>query len=116
MDNSQLYFNSFSLFVAVVVGFVATLSIMLDARKLRGGVLEKVYHKFAIGMFIIMASFVILIVKKWDVDLVFMKLRDLLYIVGYLMLAMGARSFIKKVTNTGGSFQSEQLKKEKNKQ
>lgn len=94
-----LMINSITLWLAVAVGIIATASIFWDAKQFKGGVLEKFYHYFGFGMFLILAGLVVLIVKPWDVDLALLRLHDIFYIIGFLIIIIGAKKIIKAYKN-----------------
>ena len=91
----NIIFNSLTLWLAVAIGIVATASVFWDARQFKGGKLERVYFYFGLGMFFLLAGMVVLIVRPWDVDLVLFRLRDVFYIIGFLLITVGAKKIIK---------------------
>ncbi len=89
------YLNFYSLLIAVIVGFLLSISVLFDSLKFKGGALEKVYIRIGVGMVVILLSMSLLLVTEWDFDLGFMKLHDVMFITGYLIIALGTKSIIK---------------------
>ncbi len=90
----NIIFNSLTLWLAVAIGIIATTSVFWDAKQFKGGKLEKVYLYFGSGMFFLLAGMVILIIRPWDIDLVLFRLRDVFYIIGFLLITIGAKKII----------------------
>lgn len=91
----NIIFNSITLWLAVAVGIVATASVFWDAKQFKGGKLEKAYFYFGLGMFFLLAGMVVLIVRSWDADFLLFRLRDIFYIIGFLLITIGAKKIIK---------------------
>lgn len=93
-DSFSLSMNSLALWLAVAVAVIATASVFWDAKRIQGGVLGQVYTYFGVGMLLILAGFIVLIIKPLNINLVFLSLHDIFYIIGYLIVAIGAKKII----------------------
>ncbi len=91
---ASTFVNSLSLWVAVVVGIIASLLVFADAKRIGGGVLGKVYYYFAIGMLLIVLGFLAVVVPPWADMFTIMRVHDGMFILGYLIIAIGARKII----------------------
>lgn len=89
------FINSTSLWVAVVVGIVAGILVLRNARKIGGGVLQKVYNFFGVGMLLVVAGFFVVVIPVWASPFVIMRTHDFLFIIGFGVMAYGAKLILK---------------------
>lgn len=94
-ENVTLTFvNSASLWIAIVVGFIAAGMVFRNAQKIGGGSLQKVYNFFASGMFLVVLGFFSVVVPSWAPTFVIMRTHDILFIIGFAAMAYGASKML----------------------
>lgn len=87
--------NSFSVGLAMVVGVLASFLVFVNAKKIGGGALAKVYNYFGLGMLFNLAGFAVSsLPHSWAPFLTTFRARDLLFIVGYTAMAVGAKKIL----------------------
>ena len=68
--------------------------VLSNAKKIGGGVLAKVYYHFGIGMLAVVVGFLAVVVPPWSSPTVIMRTHDILFVVGYAIMAIGARKML----------------------
>lgn len=91
---SESFVNSVSLWVAIAVGIIASLMVLRGASKIGGGVLGTVYKYIGVGMLVVVLGFVAVVVPAWASEFVVGRTHDVLFIVGYLIMALGAQKML----------------------
>jgi hypothetical protein len=87
--------NSFSSGIALVVGVLASTLVFVNAKKIGGGTLARVYNYFGIGMLFNLAGFAISIMPTpWAQFLTSFRVHDSLFIIGYTAMAVGAKKIL----------------------
>lgn len=84
--------NSYSVVSAIFIGLAASLWVFFDARKMDGGVFGNALMYFSIGMFCLLVGFIAgVLASFYPTFMVYEKLaHDVLYIIGYIFMALGA--------------------------
>ena len=92
--SSATFVNSMALWIAVGVGFIATFLVFRNAKKIGGGTLGKVYYHFGAGMFLVVLGFLAVVVPPWAEESIVMRTHDVLFVLGYLVMAFGAQKIL----------------------
>lgn len=90
----QIPVGSFSSMTALVVGVFVSLLIFINARKIGGGALAKVYNYFGIGMIFNLAGFLLNAFPSQTGLLTELMVPNILVIVGYTAMAVGAKKIL----------------------
>ena len=94
-DGSVSFVNSISLWIAIIVGLIASFMVLTYAKKIGGGVLQKVYYLFGAGMLLVVLGFLAVVVPPWASMFVIMRTHDALFIVGMGLMAFGGGKLLK---------------------
>lgn len=87
--------NSFSVGLAILVGALASFLVFVNAQKIGGGALAKVYNYFGLGMLFNLAGFAVSsFSNSWAPFLTTFRARDILFIIGYTAMAVGAKKIL----------------------
>lgn len=87
--------NSFSVGIAMLVGILASFLVFVNAKKIGGGALAKVYNYFGLGMLFNLAGFVVSsLPNSWAPLLTVFRARDIFFIIGYTAMAVGAKKIL----------------------
>lgn len=92
VDESDKFIHDISLWGAIVVGFIATAMVLNYARKIGGGVLQKVYCHFGFGMLFVVLGFLVMVLPAWSITA---KIHDVFFALGMIIMAIGARKLLK---------------------
>lgn len=109
---ASTFVNSLSLWVAVSVGAIASVSSFALGRQLHekgfgliGNIFGRAVNYFSVGMFIVMSGFFAVVVPPWSSPFVIMRVHDFLFIIGYVTMLFGARELWKLTRIDTGSGQ-----------
>lgn len=87
--------NSFSVGMAILVGILANFLVFVNAKKIGGGALAKVYNYFGLGMLFNLAGFAVSsLPSSWAPLLAVFRARDIFFIIGYTAMAVGAKKIL----------------------
>lgn len=89
------FVNSASLWIAVIVGVIASLLVLRNAKVIGKSMLAHVYTLFGIGMLLVVLGFVAVVVPPWAEGFVIMRTHDVLFIIGFALMAYGAGRMLK---------------------
>jgi hypothetical protein len=89
--------NSGSLWVAVIFGLVASIMVLTYAQKIGGGVLQKVYYSFGVGMLFVVLGLLTILLPSWGLDYVVKGTHDILFVIGMALMAFGAGKLLEAV-------------------
>ena len=78
-----------TLWIAIIVGFVATAATVVYAYQLKGGVVGTALAFISGGMFLVVLGFLAVVVS-WTGDSTQALVHDVLFIVGYILMIVGA--------------------------
>lgn len=92
--DSYSFVNSLSLWGAVIIGLVASIMVLMNAKKMQGGMFGGVLKYFGIGMFLVVLGFLAVVVPPWADGNVIMRVHDLAFVIGYIFMAMGAKKLL----------------------
>ena len=93
--DTNTFVNSLPLWIAVIVGIVASMMVLANAKKIGKSELSKVYNCFGIGMLLVVLGFLAVVVKPWAAPSVIMRTHDVLFVLGYVIMAFGAGRMLK---------------------
>lgn len=80
--------------IAILIGFGATILVLRNARSMKGGVFEKVLNLFGLGMLLVLVGLFIVAVPRWSDSIYSGIARDVLFALGYLSMAYGAKRLL----------------------
>lgn len=90
-QEQQLSFvNSISLWIAIIIGLIASFTTLRNAHKIGASALGRVYTWFGWGMFLVVLGFLAVVVPPWADPFTIMRTHDLLFILGFGFMASGA--------------------------
>src|SRR5688572_14840867 len=81
--------GSYTLWIAIIIGFVASFMAFRYGRQLKGSVTSGILNLFAAGMFFVVLGFLSVVVAWADAPVQKIT-HDLLFIVGYIFMLVGA--------------------------
>lgn len=83
------FVGSYTLWAAVIIGFVASLATLVYAYRLKGGVVGTALNLFGAGMFFVVLGFLAVVVS-WASEDTQKVVHDLAFILGYILMLTGA--------------------------
>lgn len=83
------FVGSYTLWIAIVIGFAASLATLYYAYQLQGGLVGKALTLFGAGMFFVVLGFLAVAVA-WATPDVQKIVHDVVFIIGYVLMLMGA--------------------------
>ncbi len=87
--------NSFSVSIAVLVGALANILVFVNAKKIGGGALAKVYKYFGVGMLFNLAGFATSSYSAYLPSILTnFRAHDIFFILGYTAMAVGAKKIL----------------------
>lgn len=93
--SADSFVNSLSLWLAVVVGVVASIMVLMNAQWMKGGAFGSALTYFGIGMFLVVGGFFAVVIPAWASEGVIMRVHDVMFIIGYVVMAIGARKIVR---------------------
>jgi len=88
------FVNSLSLWGAVIIGIIASVMVLANSRKMKGGIFGSVLVWFGAGMLVVVLGFLVVVVPPWAPMAVIMRTHDIAFIIGYLFMAYGAKQLL----------------------
>lgn len=79
-----------SLWSAIIVAFAASVMVFMNARSMKGGVFGTVLNYFAVGMILILGSFVVVSLNIFGSEGFAKTANNILFILGYIIMALAA--------------------------
>lgn len=97
-DSTLTILNSYSLVSAILVGLATSILVLINARKMKGGVFGSVLNQFALGMFFVLVGF-LLVSIPWQIGspIIVKTAHDVLYILGYIIMAVAANKLLRAI-------------------
>jgi hypothetical protein len=83
------FVGSYTLWIAVLIGFAASLATLAYAYRLRGGIVGTSLNFFGAGMLFVVLGFLSVIVA-WTTEDTQKVVHDLAFILGYVLMFVGA--------------------------
>ena len=83
------FVGSYTLWAAIIIGFIASLATLFYANQLKGGVIGTALTFFGAGMLFVVAGFLAVVVSWTDADTQKI-VHDLAFILGYVLMLSGA--------------------------
>jgi hypothetical protein len=82
------FVGSFTLWIAIVIGFIASLATLFYAYQLKGGLVAVTLNLLGAGMFFVVLGFLTVAVA-WATPPIQKIVHDLLFIIGYILMLLG---------------------------
>lgn len=79
-----------SLWSAIIVAFAASVMVFVNARSMKGGIFGTVLNYFAVGMILILGSFVVASLNVFGSEGLAKTANNILFILGYIIMALAA--------------------------
>lgn len=79
-----------SLWSAIIVAFAASVMVFVNAQSMKGGVFGTVLNYFAVGMILILGSFVVVSLNVFGSEGFAKTANNILFILGYIIMALAA--------------------------
>lgn len=83
------FVGSYTLWAAIIIGFVASLATLVYAYRLKGGIVGAALNLFGVGMLLVVLGFLSVVFSWATVDLQKV-VHDLVFILGYILMLAGA--------------------------
>jgi len=83
------FVGSYTLWVAIIIGFIASLATLFYANELKGGVIGTALILFGVGMLFVVLGFLAVVVSWTNTDTQKI-VHDLAFILGYILMLSGA--------------------------
>lgn len=83
------FVGSYTLWIAIVIGFAASLATLYYAYQLKGGLVGSTLSLFGTGMFFVVLGFLAVAVA-WADPPIQKIVHDLVFIIGYVLMLFGA--------------------------
>jgi len=82
--------STYTLLSAITVGIITSAVVLINARRMKGGVFGSAMNYFGIGMLIVLAGFSVTFLQLPLSDYFAQTINDILYITGYVTMAIAA--------------------------
>lgn len=79
-----------SLWSAIIVAFAASVMVFVNARSMKGGIFGTVLNYFAVGMILILGSFLVASLNVFGTEGIAKTANNILFILGYIIMALAA--------------------------
>lgn len=89
--------NSLTLWTAAAIGLLTSGAVLYSAYKIGGGALQLVYQYFGIGMLFVVLATVSVALPQWADPEVVARTHDLLFVIGFGVMAYGAQHLLRVV-------------------
>ena len=97
-EGASLILQSYTFWSSVIVALMAIISTIVIAKKMKGGVFGETLNLFAIGMLCILAGYVIESVPELSSIVLLGTISDIIFIIGFLFMAMAGNLMSRVVT------------------
>lgn len=87
--SAATFTGSLTLWVAIIIGFLTTIATLTFAYRLQGGIVGQSLMFIGVGMFFVVIGFLAVVVQ-WANAEVQQITHDLVFILGYVLMLMGA--------------------------
>lgn len=85
----NIFANRPTLWIAIIIGFLATAATLVNAYQLKGGVIGKALMIISSGMFLVVLGFLAVVVSWAEADIQ-ATVHDVVFIIGYILMFVGA--------------------------
>ncbi|PIR89613.1 MAG: hypothetical protein COU07_01820 [Candidatus Harrisonbacteria bacterium CG10_big_fil_rev_8_21_14_0_10_40_38] len=82
------FVGSYTLWVAIVIGFIASFMTFIYARQLKGSVTAGILNLLGAGMFVVVFGFLAVVIA-WADPSIEKIVHDLCFIIGYILILVG---------------------------
>ncbi|GMQ95004.1 MAG: hypothetical protein BMS9Abin13_114 [Patescibacteria group bacterium] len=89
-SGATLILSSYSFISAIAVGILTSIMVLINARKMKGGIFGSVLYYIGVGMLFVIGGFAASFLSLEFPVYVTNMLRDILFIAGYVIMAIGA--------------------------
>ncbi len=83
------FVGSYTLWIAIVIGFIASFATLFYAYQLRGGVVSVTLSFFGAGMLFVVVGFLTVAIA-WATPPIQKIVHDTVFIIGYILMLLGA--------------------------
>jgi hypothetical protein len=83
------FVGSYTLWIAIIIGFVASIVTLFYAYQMKGGVVGVTLNFFGAGMFFVVLGFLVVAVA-WATPSIQKVVHDTVFIIGYILMLLGA--------------------------
>lgn len=97
---ASAFAGSFSLFLSIIIGTIATFIVFRSAKKLGGGLFGSVLNYIGIGVSLIVLGTIAAIVDPWYTGLGFNIVSTVFFATGYIFTVIGANKLLKGIMST----------------
>ena len=105
VNSTVVILGYYTLASVVVIGMTTSILVLINARKMKGGVFGKVLEYFSAGMFLLLLGFIVSSISfstNEGVGFIAKTMHDILYILGFIIMAIAARKLLATIKGDGG--------------
>ena len=97
---ASMFAGSFSLWLSIIIGIIATYLVFRAASKMGGGLFGYVLNYIGYGMVLVVIGTLTVVLRPWISDAWVQIIYTVCFALGYIFMVLGANKLLKSIINT----------------